>query len=44
MQVEEFLKYHGGDVAVSHKSQLIHLTGGNVGKLEASLFHLEVSF
>ena len=34
-QVQEFLKHHGGDAAVEHKAELLHLTGGNVGKLEA---------
>ena len=34
-QVQEFLKHHGGDAAVEHKADLLQLTGGNVGKLEA---------
>ncbi|CAE7543541.1 unnamed protein product [Symbiodinium sp. CCMP2592] len=34
-EVEEFLKHHGGAAAVEHKAELLHLTGGNVGKLEA---------
>ena len=34
-QVQEFLQHHGGDAAVEHKAELLHLTGGNVGKLEA---------
>ena len=34
-QVQEFLQRHGGDAAVEHKAELLHLTGGNVGKLEA---------
>ena len=34
-QVQEFLQHHGGDAAVEHKADLLQLTGGNVGKLEA---------
>ena len=34
-QVQQFLQHHGGDAAVEHKAELLHLTGGNVGKLEA---------
>ena len=34
-QVQEFLQHHGGDAAVEHKADLVQLTGGNVGKLEA---------
>ncbi|CAJ1386746.1 unnamed protein product [Effrenium voratum] len=33
-EVQTFLKHHGGAVAVEHKSELLHLSGGNVGKLE----------
>ncbi|CAK9065033.1 unnamed protein product [Durusdinium trenchii] len=33
-EVQTFLKHHGGAVAVEHKSDLLHLSGGNVGKLE----------
>ncbi|CAE7942781.1 unnamed protein product, partial [Symbiodinium necroappetens] len=33
-EVREFLQHHGGDAAVEHKAELLHLTGGNVGKLE----------
>ncbi|CAE7198911.1 unnamed protein product [Symbiodinium sp. CCMP2592] len=33
-EVQEFLKHHGGDAAVEHKADLLHPTGGHVGKLE----------
>ncbi|CAJ1454529.1 unnamed protein product [Effrenium voratum] len=33
-EVQTFLKHHGGAAAVEHKSDLLHLSGGNVGKLE----------
>jgi len=33
-EVQQFLQHHGGDAAVEHKAELLHLTGGNVGKLE----------
>ena len=34
-QVQQFLHHHGGEAAVEHKAELLHLSGGNVGKLEA---------
>ncbi|CAE7515621.1 unnamed protein product [Symbiodinium pilosum] len=33
-QAQQFLQHHGGDAAVEHKAELLHLSGGNVGKLE----------
>ncbi|CAK9105388.1 unnamed protein product [Durusdinium trenchii] len=33
-EFQTFLKHHGGAAAVEHKSDLLHLSGGNVGKLE----------
>ena len=34
-QVQQFLHHHGGVAAVEHKAELLQLTGGNAGKLEA---------
>ena len=34
-QAQQFLQHHGGDAAVEHKAELLQLSGGNVGKLEA---------
>ena len=33
-QVEEFLHHHGGEEASKHKSDMIQLTGGNIGVME----------
>ena len=33
-QVEEFLRHHGGEEASTHKSDMIQLTGGNIGVME----------
>ncbi|CAE7782380.1 unnamed protein product, partial [Symbiodinium microadriaticum] len=41
-EVQEFLKHHGGDAAVEHKAELLHLTGGNVGKLEELAKNLKI--
>lgn len=33
-EVEEFLRHHGGEEASTHKSDMIQLTGGNIGVME----------